>query len=180
MNRNTRLSEALDAGPDVLEWIISLNEHDFARLRNPLMRKVMPVRIKLGRIAAMVGMPEREFLAKLHEVAGLPYEEQELVDEDAHKSFPHREEAKPEWLEHADFTAIHWVDVTPLDAVLGDPMPPINIAVNGAKPGEIVGVKHMWEPQPLFDIWSQLGLQFWSEQIGPDLWHVYIHRPVKK
>jgi hypothetical protein len=56
-------------------------------------------------------------------------------------------------------------------------MPPINVAVNTSKPGDVIGVKHMWEPQPLYDIWHARGFKFWSEQIEPDLWHVFVYHP---
>lgn len=178
MNAKTRLSVALAAHPDVLEYIISLNPHDFERLRNPLMQKVMPARITLGRIAAMVGMPETELVNKIHEIAGVT--DAVSSDEIEHEELPHVPKEKPAWMIDCNTNAIQWVDVTPLDAHLGDPMPPINIAVNTSKPGDIIGIKHMWEPQPLFDIWHARGFEFWTEQIDPDLWHVYVYHPMNR
>ncbi|MBA3858499.1 MAG: hypothetical protein C0507_16450 [Cyanobacteria bacterium PR.3.49] len=175
MNAKTRLSVALAAHPDILEYIISLNPHDFERLRNPLMQKVMPPRITLGRIAAMVGMTETELVSKIHEIAGI--EDDSSTDDLEHEELPHTPKDKPSWMVNCDIDAIKWVDVTPLDAHLGDPMPPINIAVNTSNPGDIIGIKHMWEPQPLFDIWHARGFEFWTEQINPDLWHVYVFHP---
>ncbi|MBY0358330.1 MAG: DUF1858 domain-containing protein [Candidatus Obscuribacterales bacterium] len=174
MNADTRLSEALKAGPAVLDYIISLNPHDFERLRNPLLNKVMPPRITLGRIAAMVNMPVAELIAKIHELSGLPAESAQIIET---RELPHSAKEPPLWLSNVDLDKIKWVDVTPIDAELGDPMPPINIAVNTSKPGDIVGIKHMWEPQPLYDIWHGRGLQFWSKQVSPDLWHVFVYRP---
>ncbi len=175
MNGKTRLSTALAAHPDVLEYIISLNPHDFSRLRNPLMNKVMPPRITLGRIAVRVGMPEQELVQKVMEIAGI--RDDSLSEYEADAPLPTSQKAKPDWLTNCDPALIKWVDVTPLDARLGDPMPPINIAVNTSKPGEIIGVKHMWEPQPLFDIWHAKHFEFWSEQIDPDLWYIYVYHP---
>lgn len=175
MNGKTRLSVALAAHPSVLEYIISFNPHDFQRLRNPLMNKVMPPRITLGRIAAMVGIPEKELVDKIKEIAGIT--EDWTDDSTEHEAMPQSAKEKPSWLVQCAAGSITWVDVTPLDAHLGDPMPPINIAVNTSKPGDVIGVKHMWEPQPLFDIWHARGFKFWSEQIEPDLWHVYVYHP---
>ncbi|MCC6977211.1 MAG: DUF1858 domain-containing protein [Candidatus Melainabacteria bacterium] len=175
MNAKTRLSVALAAHPDVLEYIISLNPHDFGRLRNPLMQKVMPMRITLGRLAAMVGMPVTELVSKIHEIAGLS--NTDMPDGIEQEELPRVPSEKPAWMIEYHPDAIKWVDVTPLDAHLGDPMPPINIAVNTSKPGEVIGIKHMWEPQPLFDIWHSRGFEFWTEKINPDLWHVYVYHP---
>lgn len=176
MNGESRLSEALAANEAILEYIVSLSPHDFNRLRNPLLRKVMPPRITLRRIAAMVGMPEQELVSKINELAGLPSET--VPTDDINRSpLPMRSSEKPDWLATSDSESIKWVDVTPIDAEHGDPMPPINIAINTCKPGTIIGIKHMWEPQPFYDIWHSRGFEFWAEQINPDLWHVYVHRP---
>jgi hypothetical protein len=81
-------------------------------------------------------------------------------------------------METVDENKIQWVDVLAGDEKLLDPMPPINIGVNSIKPGEVLGVKHKWEPQPLFDIWQARGFEFWSKQIGPDEWHIFVYKPI--
>ncbi len=174
MNPKTRLSEALAAHPSILEYIISLNPHDFERLRNPILRKVMPPRITVGRVAAIAGVPAPEVLAKIHELAGLPaYDGDNEID----LSLPQSSAEQPEWMNGVDLTQIKWVDLAPIDEALGDPMPPINIAVNTSKPGDVIGIIHKWEPQPLYDIWESRGLDFWAQQIEPDVWHIFVHRP---
>ncbi|MFA6209799.1 MAG: hypothetical protein WCT03_18175 [Candidatus Obscuribacterales bacterium] len=179
MNGDTRLSEALKASPAILEYVISLNPHDFARLRNPLLNKVMPTRITLRRLANMVGLAESDFVAKINELAGLPgsAKEHDIITSGPQVSLPVSSVNAPDWMNDIDLDKIEWVDVTPIDAVLGDPMPPINIAVNTAKPGEVVAIKHMWEPQPLYDIWAARDFQFWAKQINDDLWHVFVFKP---
>ncbi len=67
MNGDTRLSAVLDQNPDILEFIIGLNPHDFARLRSALLRKVMPPQITLRRLATMLDMPLRTLLMKIQE-----------------------------------------------------------------------------------------------------------------
>ncbi len=177
MNGKTRLSEALAYGPAVLEYVISLNKHDFERLRSPLLFKVMPPRISLSRVAAIANIPEKEFLAKLNELAGLSMKESESQSQ-ANEPLPCSPVERPSWLKELGANAITWVDVTSIDDKQGDPMPPINIAVNASKAGQTVGIKHRWEPQPFYDIWHSRGFQFFSEQIEPDLWQIYVHRPL--
>ncbi len=48
IHANTRLNKALELHPQVLDYIVSLNPHDFRRLHNPLMRRLMSPRITLG------------------------------------------------------------------------------------------------------------------------------------
>jgi hypothetical protein len=173
MNGDTKLSVALASNPAVLDYVIGLNPHDFERLRNPLMRKVMPPRITLRRIANMAGIPEQELLDIINRLAGQPLE---VVD-------PNRAPLKgspsqaPSWMASVDEKQISWVDVLDGDERLADPMPPINIGVNALKPGEVIGVKHKWEPQPLFDIWDMRGLDYWTRQVSDAEWHIFVHKP---
>ncbi len=175
MNGKTRLSEALAASPEILEYVISLNPHDFNRLRNPLLRKVMPPRINLRRVAVMTGIPEQDFVDKINQLAGLPQESAHdgagEVDE-----LPASFSEPPEWLTGADEEKIRWVDVLSIDDQSGDPMPPINVAINTSKPGDIIGIKHRWEPQPFYDIWHTRGFEFWAHQEGPEEWHIFVRR----
>lgn len=176
MNGKTRLSEALAIHPSVLEYIISLNPHDFERLRNPLLRKVMPPRITLGRVAAIAGVSEAEMIAKIHELAGLPTDNHH-AEMQSETALPQSSKEPPEWMNGVDLTQIKWVDLTPIDEVLADPMPPINIAVNTSKPGDVVGIIHRWEPQPLYDIWQSRGFEFFAQQVEPEQWHIFVYRP---
>jgi len=66
----TRLSQALGLIPGALEYIVSLNPHDFGRLHNPFMRKYMSPRISLRRVAAMAGIPEAQLLQGLSSLNG--------------------------------------------------------------------------------------------------------------
>jgi hypothetical protein len=176
MNGDTKLSEALKYGDAILEYIISLNPHDFERLRNPLMRKVMPTRISLKRIATMVKMPEQQLIDKVNELAGLPQEA--VSNGQPQPSVSHHE--KPDWMNNIDESKIQWIDVLEGDAKLEDPMPPINIATNQLEPGQVLGIRHKWEPQPLYDIWDSRQLLYWSEQMGQDEWHIFVYKPMFK
>src|SRR5215510_11730766 len=75
LHAHTRLNKALDLHPQVLNYIVSLNLHDFQRLRNPLMRRLMSPRITLGRIAKMTQVPLAELLAHVATLSGATVEE---------------------------------------------------------------------------------------------------------
>ena len=71
------------------------------------------------------------------------------------------------------------VDLLASDARLdADPMSPIMRAMKAAAPGEVVLIKHRWEPQPLYDIWDKIGVAHCATQVGTDEWWVYIRVPV--
>ena len=180
VNASSKLSEALKLHPDVLAYIVSLNPHDFQRLHNPLMRKLMPPRITLARIATMTDTPIVTLLERIHEVAESP-----LTDEDRMAltseleagqavPLPISPASPPEWTRQG-VTAV--VDLLESDERLdSDPMPPISRTLKKVAPEEVVLVKHKWEPQPLYDIWSTRGIEYFAAQQSADEWWIYLRR----
>lgn len=83
----------------------------------------------------------------------------------------------PIWMEGIREDTIPWVDVTSQDDAQEDPLPPIMAGWKALGPGETLGIKHRWEPQPLYDVWEKLGLDYWAERISPVLWHIFVYRP---
>jgi uncharacterized protein (DUF2249 family) len=63
--------------------------------------------------------------------------------------------------------------------VLGDPLPPIVVAIKNLPPGGVIGIKHHWEPQPLYDIWQKMQLEWFTRQAGPEEWHIFVYKPLK-
>ncbi|MBV9597191.1 MAG: DUF1858 domain-containing protein [Chloroflexi bacterium] len=62
---DTRLSGVLDSIPGALEYIVSLDPHDFGRLRNATLRRYMASRISLRRVAAIAKIPEEHLVDDL-------------------------------------------------------------------------------------------------------------------
>jgi hypothetical protein len=172
MNTETRLSTALDRNPAVLELIVSLNPHDFARLRHPRMRRLMAPRITLRRVAAMAGIAEDDLMSRLNGLVG-----DGDVQMEALPALVMRPEKPPEWMAGVQEADIPWVDVTPQDDRFDDPLPAIMAGWKAIQPGEALGIRHRWEPQPLYDVWTKLGLGFWARQEAADLWSVFVYRP---
>ncbi len=177
---SAKLSEALKLHPGVLDYIVSLNPHDFQRLHNPLMRKLMPPRITLARISQMTDTPILELLERIHEIAESPLTDEDrseltdLVEAGQAASLPINPAIIPEWTRQ-DVTAV--VDLLESDARLdADPMPPISRTLKKVAPGDIVLVKHKWEPQPLYDIWSTRGIEYFAAQQAADEWWIYLRR----
>jgi hypothetical protein len=174
MTGTTRLSQALDSHPDVLELIVSLNPHDFQRLRHPAMRRLMSPRISLRRVAQMAGINEADLLARIHRLIG------EDIARDAPEESPPLPASpieKPDWLLNVRDEDIPWVDTLPMDDSHADPLPPLIARWKQMQPGDVIGILHRWEPLPLYDVWSKIGLEFWSHCVAPDLWRIYLHKP---
>ena len=179
---DTRLSKAFRLHPDILEYIIRLNPHDFERLRNPLMFKMMPPRITLARVAKMTNTPLLEILVQIHKIAKEPLSSTEVNElkvmcesETAVSTLPTNPASPPEWIEQ-EISSV--VDLLEADERLDtDPMPPIFRALNPANVGDVILVKHKWEPQPLYDVWALRGIEHFAIQQSPDEWWIYLRKP---
>jgi uncharacterized protein (DUF2249 family) len=179
LSGETRLSQVLEKIPGALDYIVGLNPHDFQRLHNPLLRKYMSPRISLRRIALMVKISEAQLLHDLLKLAGEEEAAEEVLNTiSTEASMPKSPTEPPAWLNQTDLTKIHWVDVLPIDNVQGDPFPPISLAVKQMLPGTVIGIKHRWEPQPLYDIWQKLKLEWFARPLNPHEWHIFVYKPV--
>jgi uncharacterized protein (DUF2249 family) len=176
LTAETRLAKVLDAIPGALDYVVALNPHDFSRLTNPNLRKYMAPRISLGRIAAMVNMPEERLL---HDLAALAGDTVQVGASTATAARPHAPAIPPPWLATAEATGLplHQVDVLTIDDAAGDPLPPINMAIKRLAPGATLVIRHRWEPQPLYDIWTKMGLEWYARQESPEAWQIFVHRP---
>jgi uncharacterized protein (DUF2249 family) len=186
----TRLNRVLDSIPGALDYIVSLNPHDFGRLRNPVMRKYMSPRISLRRVAAMARVEEERLIRDLAGLRGEQGDEQADRGDNtlavlARDSTPlpsspplaQSPATPPPWMSGVNESCLHWVDLLPIDNVLGDPMLPVTVAVRRMQPGGTIGIRHRWEPQPLYDIWQKMGLEWFASKISRDEWHIFVHKP---
>lgn len=174
----TRLNIALDNIPGAVEYIVSLSPHDFARLNNPLMRKLMSPRISLRRVAAMAGMSEAELLEHLAALGGdVEVRTAAPVGLTAPLTSPQSPAAPPAWMAEVTDDRIPWVDLLPIDDTQGDPFAPISIAVKKMAAGTVVGVRHRWQPQPFYDVWTRMGIAWFARQVADDEWYIYVYKP---
>ena len=176
LTADTRLSQVLEASPAALEYVVGLNPHDFARLRNPVLRRYMASRISLRRVAAMAGLTPAELLQGLSGTDPDLLVGESTVAEPTPLT-PASPAERPAWLRAVQPDAIHWVDELPVDDVGGDPFPSISLAVRQLAPGGVLGIRHRWEPQPLYDVWSKMGLDWFAEPAGPEGWRIFVRRP---
>ena len=170
INANTRLSTLLDFNPDIVSYIVALNPHDFIRLHNPLMRRFMAPRITLARVAAMAGVSLDTMLADIASLTGAM-----VIPAPTPVVLAEAPTERPAWLEHALDSVIEINLLALDDALTADPLLPIMQALKASQPGDILWIRHRWEPQPLYDLWAKMAtIQWFSEQIAPDEWWVWV------
>jgi hypothetical protein len=171
LTADTRLSKVVDLSPRVVEFVVGLNPSEFARLRNPLMRRLMAPRITLGRLAAMVDQPVDVLLQQLATLTGAT-----VTSSPASPSVPRAPMHRPAWVAQAAQAPHTIVDLLPIDDALNtDPMLPVMQAVKALAPGEVCCIKHRWETQPLYDVWAKMGTLAWFAEPQPDgTWWIWV------
>ena len=85
---------------------------------------------------------------------------------------------RPAWLSAIASNSVRTVNLLPADERLdSDPLPPVITAMRGLAPGEVLRIRHKWEPQPFYDLWRRMGgFTWWAEQRGPDEWWIWVRR----
>jgi hypothetical protein len=49
--------------------------------------------------------------------------------------------------------------------------------VKGLSPGDVLLVKHRWEPQPFYDVWTGMGgLEWYAEFVDEREWWIWVWR----
>jgi hypothetical protein len=168
----TKLSKALALHSDVLPYLISLNPHDLERLNNPLMRQLMPPRITLARLAVMVGKPVDELIQEIYVAAKIESADDIILEADS-SSLPTNPEMAPAWVTD---NVVAIVDLLEADERLDtDPFVPLFPALKQAAVGEMVLLKHKWEPH-LYDVWRKLGIDHYAQQQSEDEWWIYLRK----
>ena len=126
----------------MVDYIVALKPHDFARLHNPVMRRLMAPRITLGRVAAMARIPVNELLERIAVISGAVAERHEQSE-----PLPNSAHERPPWVAHTDSTSVKTVNLLPIDEALNeDPLPLVTAAIKALSPGEVLWIKHRWEP----------------------------------
>lgn len=179
----SKLSKALQLHPDVLDYIVSLNPHDFERLYNPLMRKLLPQRITITRLAQMTNLPLAELLVNIHEKAHLSLETADLQEiallaaASMQSPLPQNPKTPPSWISDPIIRTVDLLDSD--DRLDTDPFVPLFPVINHAKEGDVILLKHRWEPQPLYDVWQKLNIQHFAIQMTEDEWWIYLRKGKK-
>ena len=141
------------------------------------MRKYMSPRITLRRVAAMGQISADRLLAELTDLAG----DDVIVIQPisvAPQSLPASPRSAPTWMpSDPDIPKLPHVNVLAIDDVFGDPLPPINAGLKRLPIGGVLMIRHRWEPQPHYDVWNKMGLEWFARQASEDEWRVFVYRP---
>ena len=164
----TKIGEFLEAHPDLQEALIA-RVPEFAKLRNPILRRTVAKLATVDQAARMAGIPTAELVCFLRDLAGEPV--------DATRQSPastSAEDSRPAWAlpDSVDAT----LDAQTLLAGGEHPLARIRRALPALASGRVLLLHSDFRPAPLLDQLRQEGVPCWCGQEGPGLFQTWILR----
>ncbi len=157
-----KVGQLLDAYPELEEALIAIAP-EFARLRNPVLRRTVARVTSLQQAAQVGGVPLGELITRLRETAGV--EEAYVAGGEAAEASGTGTGERPDWLHGV---AVVSRDDARADIAAGEhPLPRVMAAVGALKAGQAHLLVTPFVPAPLLDKARAMGLQVWTEQAGP-------------
>lgn len=178
IDANTKIAAILRESPAALETIISLSPR-FARLRNPVLRKLMAGRTTVAMASRIGGYTVRDFLRPLEK---LGFTLGEASEEEPAKSGDGTRTGKETGRvgEHApDVQSVIELDVRPILSAGGDPLGTILNAIQTLEKDNALKIINSFEPQPLISLLEKKGFSHWTDRLGDHLVHTWFYRKDK-
>lgn len=152
-----KISEVLQRHPPLLDTLVGLNP-TFAKLRNPLMRKVQARLVTVEQAAEIAGMDPRVLVRTLNQQAGITATPP--ADGTPPSAAP---AAAPAWFGTAE--VFRELDVRPMIERGEEPFSVISAAARGVPVGQALRLLVGFEPLPLYDALAKQGFDHFGEQV---------------
>ncbi len=165
INRNTKISKIIRHNPEAIEVIASINRN-FARLRNPVLRKVLATRVTVADAARIGHCEVREILDKL-----VPLGFETDFNQTPNPSNPMEENNNPipEIIREGK---VHPLDVRPILDSGRDPFHDIMKELKKVPEGQAMEIIATFEPVPLIHVLRGKGYISYTEHKGETV-HTY-------
>lgn len=162
----TKIGDFLEAHPELQEALIE-RVPQFAKLRNPILRRTVAKLATVEQAARIAGLPTAELVAFLRHLAG------EATGCEASGSAPAIEEPRPTWAQGSPrFT----LDAEAMLAGGEHPLAQTRRTLSQLDPGEALILLSAFRPEPLLDQMRQEGHSCWCEQSGENQFVTWIRR----
>jgi uncharacterized protein (DUF2249 family) len=172
-NRATKISELLQAYPNMIEVLARYNKH-FELLRRPTLRKLMTPLVTIEKAARTAQVDADEMLAEIYRAIGIPFPGGSPGSSPAPQSgvasMPDRLRGLAE-----DRRVI--LDVRESVRAGEEPYHRIMKTIAGLRDDQVLQLCNIFEPVPLYDVLAARGFAHWIERRGPEEWWVTFYRP---
>ena len=157
----TKVGELLARYPE-LEDVLIAQAPQFAKLRNPILRRTVAKVATLQAAAATAGVDVMQLVRTLRAAAG--------QDPDLPPDAPaaHADQVRPEWADAGDITAT--LDIDDLLNRGCHPLAEVKRVLREAAPGQRVVLVSGFRPQPLIDTLQSTSLRIFSEPAADGRW----------
>jgi len=164
-----KVSDVLSQHPELLEIFVSQSP-EFARLRNPIMRKTFARLVTVAQAANMGKVALDDLLMALNRALGEDYTPDRTIE-----SHDVVERPRPGWVDTAPVAIT--LDVRDDQRRQEEPYKKIMAASVKVRPGQIFLLRNTFEPLPLYEVLGKRGFENWARQLGEDDWEIYFFRP---
>ena len=145
----------------------------FERLRNPALRRVMARLVTVEQAARIAGLDPADLLERLNDASGsaairptgVPF--MEPAEQGSVAPPAHLARTRPECFRD--------VDVRDELRAGGEPFTRIMAARRAMQPGDVLRVRAIFEPAPLYPVMTKQGLAHWTERLADDDWRVWFY-----
>ncbi|GLH67046.1 DUF1858 domain-containing protein [Geothrix edaphica] len=161
----TKIGDFLAAHPDQQEALIA-RVPEFAKLRNPILRRTVAKLATVEHAARMAGLPTAELVRFLRELAG------EAAGPVAEGRPAPAEDPRPDWARSGAVRST--LDAEALMAAGEHPLARVRRALLTLAPGEAMQLLSPFRPEPLLDQFRQEGTPCWCEAEGASRFRTWI------
>lgn len=168
INANTKIGTVLKQHPGALDAIVSISPK-FAKLRNPVLRKLMAGRASIAMASKIGGCSIKDFFNKL-EPLGFVADNKKVVEEKEDKV------AVPDYLRDIHPEQIIKLDVRPVLEGGKDPLNLILEKIKGLQTGQVLEIINSFVPTPLILLLRKKGFESYVEEIDDNLVQTYFYQ----
>jgi hypothetical protein len=149
---DTKVATFLKDFPELEDELLRLSP-DFAKLRNPILRRTVARVTSLRQAAKIAGLPLAEMINTLRRAAG--QSEADVVEDGSVADAP-----KPDWVDSLEVWKTY--DARSLLESGGNPMGEVIAEAKALPAGQQLLLQTSFLPAPLIDILTKKGLTVWS------------------
>jgi len=167
VTKDTKISKLINENKNAIDTIASINKN-FAKLKNPILRKVLATRVSIKDAAKIGNTSINDILKRLEEIGfNVSYDDTDITNNNT-PILKNKIEGK-----------LIILDVRPIIETGADPFKEIMQSVKKLNKGETLKIINVFEPIPLMKILKEKGFTTWTDKIYDNEYHTFFTKETK-
>jgi uncharacterized protein (DUF2249 family) len=171
-----RVSDVIARDESLIDVFVRHSPH-FAKLRNRSMRRIMGRLVTIDEAARIASIPAAMLVRDLNDALGIASSRAKIVEGVA---TPEVDESGDDALTRPPNAPTVEVDVREDLRAGREPFSKIMSAVHKLRENEVLHLRAIFEPAPLFTLLAKRGLVHESRAYAPDDWSVWFWKPINR